>query len=459
MAAPETFTVRELNELIRGALGITFPDPVWVEGDIGSLKRHAPSGNVYFELVDADASGRVVGAVPVVLLRANKAAVNHALRRAGPPRTAEVEADGGAAPRADRAGSGLRMVDGVRVRIRAEIDYLVVQGRLQLRMVGIDPAFTLQRLTSERDRVLGALVADGSAAANGALAFPALPAHLGLVTSRGSAAAADFLDELALGGVGWRVCLVHTRVQGRDAEIELAAALATAAARGVEVIAVVRGGGSRIDLLPFDTELLARAIATTPVPVVTGIGHEIDTSVADLVAARAYKTPTACAAALTDHVRAALGRADDTWRAIGRHAGTLLTREDRRLTTVGHHVTATARGRLELADQRAAHADARLRRTGPAGLDSAVRRLATAEARAAALDPQRTLARGWSITRTGDGRLVTAADQPDGTLLVTTLADGELRSRVTGDAGPARRAPSDDGHGVEPPEPPRLPGP
>src|SRR5690606_17793690 len=130
-----------------------------------------------------------------------------------------------------------------------------------------------------------------------------LPTRLGLVTSGGSAAQADFLHELGRQGdrpVSWQVTAMLSRVQGPGADREMAAALRALERHGVDLIALVRGGGARTDLFAFDSELLARAIATASVPVVTGVGHEIDTSVADRVAARAYKTPTACAAALAE---------------------------------------------------------------------------------------------------------------------------------------------------------------
>jgi exodeoxyribonuclease VII large subunit len=439
--APETFTVGQLNRLIRHAVSLTFPDEVWVEGEIASLRRHAASGNVYFELVDPGGVGdpQAEAALAVVLNRGNKEAVNRLLRRSRPTAATGT----GAAPTgSEPLAPSIRMADGVHIRIRGGIEFVPRNGRLHLRMTSIDPGHTLGRLAAERDRVLAALAAEGLIGRNGGLPFPLLPTNLGLVTSGGSAAHADFLHELTATTAGsgrpfgWRVRAVHSRVQGRGADREMVAALRTLEREGVEVIALVRGGGARTDLLAFDSELLARSIAASAVPVVTGIGHEIDLSVADQVAARAFKTPTACAAALAAHARRAVDRPEEAWAGIAARATATVDRQARDLQSTGRRVAFACRVRL---DGQAGRIDAdvhRLRAAAPNALTAAERRLATLAARAGTVDPARALARGWSITRTADGRLVRdPADAAPGTELVTTVAGGEVRSRVVGAVG------------------------
>ena len=472
----ETYTVGDLNRLIRQALSRRFPDQVWVEGEIRGLKRPA-SGHVYFELVDPAADGPQADAMmQVALFRTDKDAVNRLLRRAG----------------------AVRMADGVHIRIRGAVEYYPPQGKLQLRMTWIDPDHTLGRLEAERQRLVAALTAEDLVERNRRLPHPLLPLRVGLVTSRGSAAQEDFLHELAASGFAWKVTCVGSLVQGPGAEAELVAALHTAAAAGVDVIALIRGGGARTDLAAFDGELLARTIAALPVPVVTGIGHETDRSVADLVAARPAKTPTACAAELVRDVRLAHERAERAWRAIAARSDVELERSHHRLDRVAHLVSyaglrhldrrATA---LERATARASDAAGRTPARAAADLDQlanaiagaarqrldhagaavavhrrrlvtdaprALRRsdadLAMSSARIAAADPARLLARGWSITRTTSGRAVTSIhDLRPAQELITTLADGSVRSSVTATtatattatSGAANAGPTDDG--------------
>jgi exodeoxyribonuclease VII large subunit len=368
------------------------------------------------------------------------------------------------------------MDDGVRIRIMGPLDLWVPGGRLQLQMQGIDPTYTLGLLASERDRVLRSLATDGLLGRNKELALPTVPRRIGLVTAAGSAAEADFLQTLADSPLTWEVVVVDARVQGAGSERSVAAALLAATGAGVDLVALVRGGGARTDLATFDQEVVARTIATLGVPVLTGIGHEIDTSVADAVAHSAHKTPTACAAAIVDLALTAAARVEVAWHGIAILAERRMTDEAARVAGHATHAARGVRSRLAVEDHRADVASLRLRRTAPAAIDrgagaverragraegaarahlrlhahtldaltariapggtAALRRagaeLAGAGAHLSALDPARALARGWSITRTTTGSVVRrSTDVGPGDTLVTTLADGTVTSTVT----------------------------
>jgi exodeoxyribonuclease VII large subunit len=450
-----TFSVGELSDAIGHAVRATFRDEVWVRGEIHDLSRPA-SGHVYLTLVEEREDGSRAQ-LSVMLSAANKVAVNRALTR---------------------AGGGVRMVDGTEVRIRGRLDWYGPRGQLQLRMTAIDPAYTLGQLEVARAQLLARLREEGLLDRQPALALPLVPLRVGLVTSRGSAAEADFLDELRRSGLAFQVLSVDVRVQGAGAPRSVARGIASAAGRACDVIAVVRGGGARTDLAAFDDELVARAIARCPVPVITGVGHETDRSVADDVAHRSEKTPTACAQLLVARVSDHLGRVQEAWDVITRLAQRDLAAHDAALR---HHTRRAARGVetcLTAADQRLAALAERMRRAGvlatarseqrlgrdlgrlrgatrvqvrdaTAAIDGAERRLvlraprALAEAERAldgleaqvrALDPQRALARGWSITTTTDGRVIRShRDVAAGDALITRLAEGEVRSTVDGD--------------------------
>ena len=176
--------------MIARALQRAFPDEVWVSGEIRNLNRPA-SGHVYFTLVDADA-GEPVPQLPVVLFAGDKEAVNRALVRV----------------------SAGRMVDGMQVRIRGTVGHQPGRGVVQLRMRWIDTEYTLGRLAAERRQVLERLAAAGLLDRQVSLPLPVAPRRIGLVTSVGSAAHADFLDELRHSGFGFVVMESHATVQG-----------------------------------------------------------------------------------------------------------------------------------------------------------------------------------------------------------------------------------------------------
>ena len=406
-----TYDVAELVGLLADLVEDAFPGDIWIRGQIRNLNRRSRKGHVYFDLATpAPAEKSPEAVLPVVLFDWYRKIVNRILG----------------------AGAGGQMVDGVEVRIRGQVSVYKARGQLQLQMKAIDPAYTLSRLADERDRLLAELKSAGLLERNRALRLPTLPLRVGLVTSAGSAAEADFCKVLSTSGIGWEILVSDTPVQGFGSEQRIAGALELAEQHGAEVIALVRGGGARTELAPFDSAAVAHAVAARAVPVLTGIGHEIDRSVADIVAHTACNTPTACAAALVTHA----GRFDratlDLWRRIqGTVTGRLASDRERLDGTARRTASAVstscggARGeirRLALAIGRAAHHGAERTRLRLDGL----------EAQARAYDPQRALERGWSITTDGTGRLLrSVAGIMPGATLQTRMSDGTVTSTTT----------------------------
>ena len=320
-------------------------------------------------------------------------------------------------------------------------------------MSWIDPAFTLGVMGQERDRVLALLATEGLIGANAAAPMPDVALHIALVTSIGSAAHADALDELRRAGVGFRITAIDARTQGADAARSIVAALRSAVERSAEIVLLVRGGGARTDLAAFDTESVARAIAASPVPVVTGIGHEIDRTVADEIAHSAHKTPTAAAVAVADGarraardmevaaaqlpaaVRGALVRAartlDGAAHGAGRSAGLQLEITRREVEHLSRRVGSAAPRVLALDSTRLADAAVRIGPSVQRRLDGDRERLDGLAARSHAHDPAAAMARGWSITRGADGRALRSVDGlTPGDVIRTTLADGTVHASV-----------------------------
>jgi exodeoxyribonuclease VII large subunit len=300
-------------------------------------------------------------------------------------------------------------------------------------MQGIDPGFTLGRLAVERERLLHALADEGLLRANRANPIPVPPLRVGLVTSVGSAAHADFNEELSCSGFPFTILERDARVQGEGSAIDLAEALHMVATHRPDVIALIRGGGSATDLAAFDAEVLARTIATLDVAVVTGIGHEVDRAVADEVAHSAFKTPTACAAAIVGQVTAFADAFADLQESIAQRAGASTARAADLLDDLAHRTATSATAVLDRRTDRLDDLVGRLRRSPTATLERQVERLAGITDNLRALDPARILARGWSITRLADGTLVrSVTDTATGDTLVTHVAGGTVTSTVDG---------------------------
>jgi exodeoxyribonuclease VII large subunit len=402
------YTVTELMTATADAIKDRLGGAVWVDGEISGPRESR--GHFYFDLVDRDDKGAVTAKVPVALWSRTRTRVDQKLREAGT----------------------VRLEEGVKVRIRGPVELWLAGGRLQLSMQDIDPAFTLEALESERERVLAVLRAENLVDKNQALPLSAMPLHIALITADESAAQADFMHSLIESGLPWQVAFIDSKVQGAGAERTIAAALRTAQRMNVDVIALIRGGGSRLDLAVFDHELVARTIVTSSLPVFTGIGHEIDTSVSDIVAHTSNKTPTACAEALIDIAMDVVNRGEVAWSDIAEIATTTIDSERERLARYARHAAIGARTRLTVERHRMTTITARLSRTIETTTKSEKQSLDLFAARLSAVDPVRNLARGWSITRTTSGTVVRrAADVSRGDTLVTTVADGTITSTAT----------------------------
>lgn len=447
--ASETYTVSQLGRELQALLREAYAS-VWVQGEIARLKTHA-SGHVYFELVEKGDGDAVVGKLDAVLWKGDAARVRAQLER-----------------------YDQRLSEGVAIRCRVAVDFYPPHGKLQVQVREIDPVFTLGALARRRAETLAELERTGLLDANRALALAPLPLSIGLVTSQGSAAYHDFVATLAESGYGFRVLFVHAAVQGAESERAVASALELAAAAGVDAIALVRGGGARSDLAAFDSRAIALAVARSPVPILTGLGHEIDESVADRVAHAAFKTPTKVAEFLVARLegaelaaerlrarlaaagrlplaRAAAALADAERRFVGargRLAGLAL-----RLAALARALASIAPVALRAAADRRRATALRLARAAPRSLERAERarrlaaarlastargRTATAAARidglvrlVAGLGVARTLARGFSVTRDEAGRaLRDPSEVGPGARLTTQLSGGSLSSRV-----------------------------
>lgn len=404
------YTVTELMTTTAQAIKDRLGGAVWVDGEISGPRDSR--GHFYFDLVDRDDKGQVQAKISIALWSRTRTKVEQKLRDAG----------------------SVRLEEGVKVRIRGPLELWVAGGRLQLSMQDIDPDFTLEALESERERVLAVMRTEGLIERNRRLPVPSMPTRIALVTADESAAQADFMHSLEQSGLPWDVVLIDSKVQGAGAERTIAAALRTAQRADVDLIALVRGGGSRLDLAVFDHELVARTIAASGVPVFTGIGHEIDTSVADVVAHTASKTPTACAEAIIAIALDVVHRSEGAWREIASIVTDALDIERDRLSSHARRAAIGGRTRLTVEHHRLRTTIDRLGRSTDAAMRSALTGLDVLTVRTNAVDPVRTLARGWSITRTTAGTVVRhVGDVTAGDTLITTLADGTVTSTVTAD--------------------------
>lgn len=405
--AVRTLTVSQLVDEVNRALKDRFGRGVWVSGEIKGLNR-GPNGHLYFDLVEEKNGKR--SSVSVAFFTFAQDRIERKMLR-----------------------SGIELAGGIKVRIFGTLDMYAPTGRVSLKMTDIDPRFTLGELAMQREEVLRRLRESGRFDDNRELELADVPLRIGLVTSRTTAAFEDFTQELLSAPIGFEVLALDVRVQGDDAPGMVAAAIRYFGLRDdIDVVVVIRGGGSKNDLAAFDSELIAMAILDCPVPVFTGIGHEIDHSIADDVAHTFFKTPTAVARGLIDQVLRFSEDAESAWDDVVSAASGMLDSASARVDGLAHRIAGSTRALVERLDERLRQRERQVVTRARTLVDMAGTRIDALEQNVRLLDPALVLARGWSITRTASGSVVrSVADAPPGTEIVTLVADGAITSTVS----------------------------
>jgi len=396
--------------------------PVWVAAEISELKVNY-SGHCYIELVEkadepaatSPRGGRASSSVP----RAQALAViwrsQHAML------SAYFEAE-----------TGSKLAAGMKILAKVLVSYHELYG-LTLQIVDLDASYTLGEVQRQRQMTIKRLQADGVWDMNRETAMPMLVQRIAVVSSASAAGYRDFMNELRSGGYAFRTELFDAVVQGAAAEESVTAALSAIAERAEEfdAVAMIRGGGSATDLSCFDSYLICSYVAQFPLPVITGIGHDKDTSVADMVAHKALKTPTAVAAWLTDRMARIEAWLDESARRLHDTAVTTTRNERLRLERLasdtareGGMYVERCRSALGLLREQTAAAALRIVEIGRA-------RLEAADGLVEGRSPQRIMRMGFAVVRSGGRALLSTEGLRAGERIEVELCDGALDADIT----------------------------
>jgi exodeoxyribonuclease VII large subunit len=415
-AAPKSVSVTELNRRIKSLIEREL-GTLWVEGEVSNY-RPAASGHIYFTLKDEGSQ------IPVAYFKGSQ------------------------------RGFRLALKDGMKVRVYGDVTLYLERGQHQLiaRMIEEAGKGDLQKAFEELKEKLNR---EGLFDAARKRPLPFLPRHIGIVTSPTGAAIQDMLNILQRRYPNLHILVAPVRVQGDGAAAEIAKAIDLLNTRAdLDVLIIGRGGGSIEDLWAFNEEVVARAIARSRLPVISAVGHEIDFTISDFVADLRAPTPSA-AAELVVRPRADL---EEQLRGLGRRLNQMLERQAlhfrNRLIRAAHSYVFREPGHL-LRQHRQSIQHARLRLVSALRGEYVERQQRVDEAQGAmhavaktrarekrlqlerltaqlrALGPQAVLERGYSITRTTDGRVVMkTTDVKAGQEVETLLAVGSIKSTV-----------------------------
>lgn len=451
----DRLTLTNLQLLIRDSIVLGLPGTVWVTAEILELRENF-SGHCYLELVEKDPVTEIIRAKV-------KATIWAARYRMLKPAFEEA--------------AGIRLAAGLNVLLKVTVEYHELYG-LSLNITDIDPAFTLGGMALARNAIIRRLKTDGVFEMNRELGFPALPQRIAVVSSESSAGYTDFIRQLNGNryGFSFTAKLFSSPMQGEETEKGVLAALDQIAGRAgkFDVVVILRGGGSSSDLRWFDNYLIAYHVTQFPIPVITGIGHDKDVSVTDMVAWKSLKTPTAAAEYLIEKMvetDARISEFDSSLRQLVseylRESGSLVMQNARRVMPVTGGIIADARrsaGSITLRLSSAASSKMRQTMVKAALLEKGLRnttaslvasvisdlgkkreicsrnassiigyhaeKLAKWKSLTQMANPVNILRRGFTITEIDGKPVKNSAELKPGDIIITRFRDGQIGSEV-----------------------------
>lgn len=407
----EAITLLELNGRVKSTLQFEMPDAYWVQAEISSISPSG-QGHCYIELVQKDPTGRNF------LAKAKANIWRGTWLKLKPYFEAQT-------------GESLKV--GMKVLLQVTVTFHEVYG-YSLVVQDIDPTYTMGDMARRRKEILEQLAKDGVIGLNQELEIPALPNRIAVISSATAAGWGDFRNQLDgnIYGFHFYVKLFPALMQGDDVERSVISALNAVAERrdDFDIVVIIRGGGAVSELSCFDSYNLAFNIANFPLPVITGIGHERDDTVADVVAHTKVKTPTAAAEFIINKVFDSASELENLTRRMSEAVTDRMNAESIRIERLSQKLPslfAVLKTRQEQV----------LETIWIRSLNG-VRNLLTAQSHKleimdksiSAADPVVILKRGYSLTRL-NGRVVKgASDLKKGDRLTTVFADGSVESEI-----------------------------
>lgn len=405
MSTASHLTLGELQRRVKESLVERFPAPLWVMAEVADLKVNY-AGHCYLELIEKGAHDSVPKAqARAVIWRSNYPAL-----------AAYFEHE-----------TGQPLAAGLRILVAALVSYHELYG-FSLQITAIDPAFTLGDMAQQRQQTIARLQEEGVWEMNHQQPLPPLVQRLAILSSAQAAGYQDFRKELTKSPYAFCATLFEAVMQGTGAEDSLVEALCAVAERQAEfdAVVIVRGGGSTSDLNCFNSYRLCSYIAQFPLPVVTGIGHDRDQSVADMVAHTPLKTPTAVAAWLTERMGTIDRWLEDAARLVEERTKRLLQDETLRLERAQSRLHSSCREGLMRAQIRLEKAATRLPDAVSHLLEREQLRLRQAAVAVESRSPQAILKLGFAVVR-GEGRALRSIEElKRHERLQIELADGTM---------------------------------
>lgn len=403
-------TLYDLNEYIKRVMALNFQEPIWVSCEISQVSE--VRGQVYMDVVQQDENtDQVTAQASAVIWYKSYLFLRNKLQELLPS----------------------ILTVGTHILIKVRVEFHERYG-VKLVIEDIDPSFTIGQMEMARQKILQKLVEADVLDLNKNVVLPSVIGRIAVISSATAAGYADFVTQLEQNEYGYKVehTLYKAAMQGLNTEREVCSALETIAenCEAYDCIIIIRGGGSKLDLSGFDNYNIGYKIATSPIPVITGIGHEIDQSVADITAHTTVKTPTAAAAWVIDQNMLFESKVLQMGQAIGhtsRHIVSLqrsyLDQSSQLLRMQPKRLVLEQYGQLE-------QATAAVKQYSKYALKEVADSLSKAEAVIQLADPKNVLKRGYAMVQL-NGSIVTSSKQlKQGETVELTYHDGSKNAQI-----------------------------
>ena len=403
-----SLTLYELNALVRETLAVEMPDEYWVEAELSEARE--VRGHCYMELIQKDEHSNT----PVAKASAKCWASTWQLAK---PHFMRV--------------TGQEIHAGMKVLLKVYAQFHEAYGFSWI-VTDIDPTYTLGDMARKRMEIIRQLKEEGVFELQKELQLPLFCQRIAVVSSANAAGYGDFVNQLEGNDYGFRF---HTQLfpavmQGEGVEQSVIGALEKIYKTPFDCVVIIRGGGATSDLSGFDTLALAEHVANFPLPIITGIGHERDESVLDMISHTRVKTPTAAAAFLINHLKVVLDAIEDAEQRISTLFSLVRSRQEARLDKIEANIRLSITHRLQEERHRLDILSHNLVPVIERRLLRERHLLDLLNEKLEALNPELLLRRGYSITLSGGKVVKDASLLKSGDELETRLSKGTVRSVV-----------------------------
>ena len=406
-----SLSLSELNEVLKMSIKSAFLDVVWVRAEISELHENR-NGHCYLELIEKSPENDAIVAKQKATIWKN---TYNMLK----PYFEE--------------STGMALAVGMKVLLAVEPTFHSVYG-LSLEVCDIDPAFTVGDMAMRRAEIIRRLTDEGVVDMNKELEMPIVPQRIAVISSATAAGFGDFCDQLQDNRFGYHfyVKLFAAIMQGERTEQSVITALdqINDHIEMFDAVAIIRGGGATSDLAPFDNYNIALHCAQFPLPIISGIGHQRDDSIVDLVAHTRVKTPTAAAEFLIDCVRQYDERIENAANEVSELVSEIMTENEQNLQRCVSRLS-SAQQQILRQENALSGIVFRLDKSAKNAISSAKNTLSLIEKSLELSDPKTLLNRGYTLT-TKNGKIVKSATElKTGETIETHFADGTTKSKIT----------------------------